>query len=206
MLHSYPDYVILKAKKYKGSWHDLFENDHPIHVEIGCGKGKFIYESALENPDINFIGIEKYDSVIVRALEKLIVQPLDNVKLVRLDATHIEDVFKEGEIDKLYLNFSDPWPKKRHAKRRLTSPRFLKRYQNVLKNEALIELKTDNYGLFEYSMMMFNNHSQYHIESLSLDLYKHVPKTNIQTEFELKFIEENKAIYFIKIYYQRSGE
>ncbi|QLY39350.1 tRNA (guanosine(46)-N7)-methyltransferase TrmB [Hujiaoplasma nucleasis] len=204
LIHSYPDYVVLKPKNHKGKWRDLFENKKPIQVEIGCGKGKFIYESGLYNPEKNFIGIEKFDSVIVRALEKLILEPLDNVKLIRFDATHINDIFKENEVEHLYLNFSDPWPKLRHSKRRLTSPQFLEKYHHILKDGAIIDMKTDNYALFEYSLMMFNQSDYFAIIDVSLDLYKDLPATNIQTEFEMKFVEENNAIYYIKA--QHKGE
>ncbi|MDA3931490.1 MAG: tRNA (guanosine(46)-N7)-methyltransferase TrmB [Tenericutes bacterium] len=198
LIHSYPAYVILNPKNHNGKWQSLFDNEHPIEVEIGCGKGKFIFEKALNNPNINYIGIEKFDSVIVRALEKLILQPLDNLKLVRFDATYITDIFEENEIDRLYLNFSDPWPKNRHEKRRLTSPRFIKRYHQTLKNDANIEMKTDNYSLFEYSLMSFNHSDVIDILDFSLDLYKHFPSSNIQTEFEMKFVEEDKPIYYLK--------
>lgn len=205
LIHSYPDYMITKPKKCFGKWHDLFGNAHPIKIEIGCGKGKFIYESALKHPEINFIGIEKFDSVIVRALEKIIARPLDNLKLIRMDANDIESVFVQGEVEQLYLNFSDPWPKKRHAKRRLTSPRFLKRYQAILEDKALIEMKTDNYPLFEYSMMMFNQDISYDIMACNLDLYKNNLTDNIQTEFEMKFVSEGHSIYYLKIFFRRTA-
>ncbi len=203
LIHSYPDFVVLKPKQLKGHWQELFENDHPIEVEIGCGKGKFIFESALNNPNKNFIGIEKFDSVIVRALEKVILEPLDHLKLIRFDATHINDVFAENEVDHLYLNFSDPWPKIRHAKRRLSSPQFLNKYHHILKEESIIDMKTDNYGLFEYSMMMFNQSEYFDIIDISLNLYHNLPSNNIQTEFEMKFVEENKPIYYIKAMHRR---
>lgn len=202
LIQSYPNFMITKPKNHYGQWHELFDSNQPIEIEIGCGKGKFIYESALKHPNINFIGIEKFDSVIVRALEKLIERPLPNLKLVRMDATEIETVFAPGEIRKLYLNFSDPWPKIRHAKRRLTSPRFLSRYQSILKDQTMIEMKTDNYSLFEYSMMMFNEHPAYDIMSCVLDLYSHHPDDNIQTEFEMKFVEEGHSIYYLKILFK----
>ncbi|MFO7970045.1 MAG: tRNA (guanosine(46)-N7)-methyltransferase TrmB [Candidatus Izemoplasmatales bacterium] len=199
LIHSYPNYIVEKPKINKGRWHDIFDNDNPIEIEIGCGKGKFIYEKAEKNPDINYIGIEKFDSVIVRALEKLILKPLDNIKLIRFDANNILDIFASNEISKIYLNFSDPWPKRRHIKRRLTSPRFLNRYHMILQNFGQIYLKTDNYSFFEYSMMQFNNSIHYSIEDLSLDLYQNLMEDNIQTEFEIKFIEENKPIYYLNI-------
>jgi tRNA (guanine-N7-)-methyltransferase len=202
LIDAHPNYVITKPKLHQGMWSQVFGNNHPIEVEIGCGKGKFIFESALKNPDKNFIGIEKFDSVIVRALEKIIQKPLDNLRLVRMDANQIEEVFEEGEINQLYLNFSDPWPKKRHAKRRLTSSRFLKRYQSILKEQTIIKMKTDNYPLFEYSMMMFNDHPQYDIISCVLDLYQIDLEDNIQTEFEMKFVEEGHFIHYLKIQFK----
>lgn len=197
LIHSYPDFLILKPKNYKGKWSNLFGNNQPIKVEIGCGKGKFIYESAKKNPDVNYIGIEKFDSVIVRALEKLILQPLDNLKLIRFDASNITEIFDDEEVDGLYLNFSDPWPKKRHEKRRLSSPRFLKKYHSILKDGSIVQMKTDNYSLFEYSMMSFNHSDYFSLKSISLNLYSNLPSKNIQTEFELKFLEQNKPIYYI---------
>jgi tRNA (guanine-N7-)-methyltransferase len=198
LLNSYPNIVIANPKKHAGQWHVVFGDKKPIEIEIGCGKGKFIYEKAENNPDINFIGIEKFDSVIVRALEKALVTPLDNLRLIRFDAQEIDKVFKDNEINNIYLNFSDPWPKKRQAKRRLTSPQFLESYKKILKPEGNIYLKTDNYGLFEFSMMIFNEDSMYMIEDISLDLYKNLPKDNIQTEFEMKFVKLDKPIYYIK--------
>ena len=202
LIRAYPQMLITQPKKLRGRWNEQFSESQPIFVEIGCGKGKFIYEMAIMHPNKNFIGIEKFDSVIVRALEKLIENPLPNLILVRMDATEITEVFHPGEVDQLYLNFSDPWPKKRHAKRRLTSPRFLNRYQSILKNNALIQMKTDNYPLFEYSMMMFNQHTQYDVLSTLIDLYRHDVSMNIQTEFEKKFVEEGHAIYLLKIIFK----
>ncbi|MFW5794091.1 MAG: tRNA (guanosine(46)-N7)-methyltransferase TrmB [Bacillota bacterium] len=204
LIRSYPDYIVEKPKNHKGRWNELFDNDNPIEVEIGCGKGKFIYEIAAKNPKKNYIGIEKYDSVIVRALEKLIVKPLDNIKLIRFDATNIIDIFAKDEISNIYLNFSDPWPKRKHAKRRLTSPIFLNLYHKILQENGDIFLKTDNYSFFEYSLMEFNNSSYFYIEDILLDLYQNLPKDNIQTEFETKFIEENKPIYYLKTMHKRS--
>ena len=203
LINAHPSMVVTKPKKHRGAWQNLFEKKQPIEIEIGCGKGKFIYESALKYPDKNFIGIEKYDSVIVRALEKLIQHPLNNLILVRMDATHIEDVFALGEVDHVYLNFSDPWPKRRHAKRRLTSPRFLQRYQAILEDKTSIEMKTDNFGLFEYSMMTFNHDEAFQIKDISLDIYHGDYRDNIQTEFEMKFVEEGKPIYYINTRYLR---
>ncbi len=206
LLEEYPEYVIENPKIHSGSWFEIFNNQNDIELEIGCGKGKFIYEKAEKNPGINFIGVEKFDSVIVRALEKMIYKPLKNLKLIRFDAANIKDVFKNNEINNIYLNFSDPWPKKRQAKRRLTSPDFLNSYKNILKKNGSIYLKTDNYGLFEYSMMMFNDDENFQIEIISLNLYNDLPSDNIQTEFEIRFVELNKPIYYIKAKFKGETE
>lgn len=198
LLESYPNIVVENPKKHAGKWRDVFGDNKQIELEIGSGKGKFIYEKADKNPDINFIGVEKFDSVIVRALEKALITPLSNLRLIRFDATNIDEVFKDNEIENIYLNFSDPWPKKRQAKRRLTSPNFLSSYTKILKNGGHIHLKTDNYGLFEYSMMTFNDDKNFEIEKILLDLYQDLPKDNVQTEFEIKFIKLNKPIYYIR--------
>ena len=198
LIREYPNIVIPNPKKHAGHWTEAFNNDNIIEIEIGSGKGKFIYEKAELNSNINYIGIEKFDSVIVRALEKTLINPLDNLRLIRFDAQDIDEIFKDNEITNIYLNFSDPWPKRRQAKRRLTSPNFLKKYKKKLKNNGSIFLKTDNYGLFEYSMMMFNEDDNFVMEKIMLDLYSDLPKDNIQTEFEMKFVKENKPIYLIK--------
>lgn len=194
-INKYTDYIIPTPEKHMGKWNELFKNDHPIEIEIGCGKGKFVYEKALNNPFTNFIGIEKFDSVIVRALEKLLENPLPNVVLLRLDANKIDTVFEKNEVSKIYLNFSDPWPKNSHAKRRLTSMQFLDRYSKILKEKSIIEMKTDNFGLFQYSILSFNRHTNYTIKEIYLDLYKNKPIDNIQTEFEKKFVEQGNLIF-----------
>ena len=189
--------VIKNPESYKGSFCDLFVNHHPIYIEIGMGKGNFIIGMALKYPDVNFIGIEKYDSVLVRALDKL-DEPLPNLKFIRMDATMIENVFNH-EIDVIYLNFSDPWPKKRHAHRRLTSPEFLKRYDALFKEQKNIVMKTDNRKLFEYSLISFNENG-YHFDELSLNLYQDDLTDNVQTEYERKFHELGFSIYKIRVY------
>ena len=150
-------YLILEPEKYKGKYKKLFNNDNPIYIEIGMGKGKFIIENAINNPNINYIGIEKYDSVIVRAVQKLSELELPNLKLIRIDAENIEDVFSK-EIDRMYLNFSDPWSKTRHERRRLSSHEFLKRYDSIFKNTNHIIQKTDNRKLFEFSIMSYTSY------------------------------------------------
>ena len=191
--------VIPNPEEHFGKWNEVFNNSNPIEVEIGCGKGKFVYEKALNNPNINFIGIEKFDSVIVRALERLLEEPLPNIKLIRFDAENIEKVFKKGEVSLIYLNFSDPWPKNRTAKRRLTSQKFLNRYRNILVNESEIKLKTDNFSLFQFSMMSFVKHKEYTIEEINLNLYKKLPEDNVQTEFEKRFVEKGNLIFYQKV-------
>ena len=190
-------YLILNPIEYKGNYQKLFNNNNPIYIEIGMGKGNFIIENAKKYPDINFIGIEKYDSVIVRAIEKLEQLELPNLKLIRIDANNIVDVF-DKEIDLIYLNFSDPWPKARHEKRRLSSHEFLKKYDSIFKNKKNIIMKTDNRKLFEFSIMSYTSYG-YSINEISLDLYKDDISNNIPTEYEMKFNELGFPIYKIDV-------
>lgn len=186
--------VFLQPKDNKGKWRKIFGNNNPIHLEIGMGKGQFLINMALNNPNINFIGIEKFDSVMVRTLEKMANYELNNIKVIKIDASDILDVF-DDEISKIYLNFSDPWPKRRHAKKRLTSEVFLKKYEQL--GNLDIEQKTDNRKLFEYSVQSFVNNG-YKILDLSLDL--HSDKENIiTTEYEDKFTKRNQVIYYINV-------
>ena len=164
----------------------LFSNEFPIHIEIGMGKGKFIYTLAKLNPNINFIGIERFDSVIVRALEKVIEEPLDNLYLIRTDASDLREIFRNDSIDRIYLNFSDPWPKDRHAKRRLTHKNFLNIYKDLLKEDAELHFKTDNTELFNFSVQELKDFPM-NITLLELDLHSNDFKGNIMTEFEEKF-------------------
>lgn len=177
-------YYILNPQDYKGVWHKLFKNNNPIYIEIGMGKGKFILENAISNPDINYIGIEKYDSVIVRAIQKTNDIELNNLYLVKIDAINLIDIF-DREIDTIYLNFSDPWPKKRHTKKRLTSEVFLSIYDKIFKSTKKIIMKTDNIDLFNYSVESLKNNG-YQITFMTNDLIKeNIP--NIMTEYEEKF-------------------
>ncbi|MBQ2947310.1 MAG: tRNA (guanosine(46)-N7)-methyltransferase TrmB [Bacilli bacterium] len=185
-------FIIKNYKEYKGKYKTIFNNNNPIHIEIGMGKGDFIIGMAKKYPEINFIGIEKFDSVIVRAIEKL-DEEIPNLRLIRMDATEIEEVFNK-EVDTIYLNFSDPWPKNRHSDRRLSSLKFLKRYDNLFKGEKIIIMKTDNRKLFEFSLIEFNNYN-YKFEEISLDLYKDDIKDNVQTEYERRFHELGFPIY-----------
>ena len=188
-------YYIENPSIYKGKWNELFNNNNPIYIELGMGKGDFIINNALKYPNINFIGIEKYDSVIVRAIQKSNELELNNLKLIRLDVINIDNIF-DKEIDKIYLNFSDPWPKERHAKRRLTSNIFLDKYSKVFKNDYIIEMKTDNIDLFNYSVESLKDYG-YNIEYITNDLHSE-NIDNIETEYEHKFsskgIKINKFI------------
>lgn len=173
------------------NWNKVFNNNNPIYIEIGMGKGKFIIENAINNPNINYIGIEKFDSVIVRAIEKVEQLDIPNLKFIRMDATRIDEVFNK-EIDRIYLNFSDPWPKDRHSKRRLTSPIFLEKYDKVFKKDNIIEMKTDNIDLFNYSIYSLKAHG-YNIEYITNDLHRE-NVDNIMTEYEERFSLLNNKI------------
>ena len=188
-------FSIQQPEQMKGKWAEVFQNDHPIHIEVGMGKGQFIIEMARRNPEVNYIGIEKYSSVLVRAVEKLEDFEQDNLRLIRMDAENIEEVFDKDEVDRIYLNFSDPWPKDRHAKRRLTSPRFLERYSKIFRGNNKIIMKTDNIDLFNYSVESLKEYG-YNIDYLTNDL--HNSKENIiTTEYEDKFTSKGiKINYF----------
>ena len=189
-------YFVNNPENYIGKWNTYFQNNNPIYIEIGMGKGQFIIENAKRYPNINFIGIEKYDSILALALKKINIE-LPNLVMIRLDAFNIDSIFKE-EIDTIYLNFSDPWPKKRHAKRRLTSPEFLKKYDLIFKNNNHIVMKTDNKDLFSYSIKTLNNHG-YYINNITFDLEKEKDSLNIMTEYEEKFTKLNNPIYKIDV-------
>lgn len=190
-------YCINDPFTYKGTYQKLFNNNHPIYIEVGMGKGQFIIENAIKYPDINFIGIEKFDSVIVRAIDKLNDLDLPNLRLIRFDAIEITNAF-DHEISLIYLNFSDPWPKVRHANRRLTSSIFLDKYDLISKGKPHIIQKTDNRGLFEYSVQSMVNYG-YQINNIALDLYATDIKDNIQTEYEERFVKKGNLIYMIDV-------
>lgn len=190
-------YIILNPNLFISDWKNVFNNENPIYVEIGMGKGDFILENAKMYPDINFIGIEKYDSIIALAIKKINKEKLNNLRLIRMDAINILDVFNH-EIDKIFLNFSDPWPRERHAKRRLTSEVFLNKYDEIFKKTKVIEMKTDNQNLFEYSLISFNNNG-YLIKEISLNLHNSNISDNIMTEYERKFSKDDKPIYYVKV-------
>jgi len=189
ILENHSSFVVLDTKANKGKWHEIFGNNHPIYIEIGMGKGDFIIENASRYPDINFIGIEKFPSVLVGAVKKIdeAKLTLSNLKIIKEDAIVLNEVFDNNEIDCIYLNFSDPWPKKKHAKRRLTSPLFLDVYQKILKKDGQLILKTDNRILFEYSLISFQQFGM-NFHDVCLDLHHSDGyEDNIQTEYERKF-------------------
>lgn len=182
------DFVIHEEEKLKGHWHDFFGNNNPIYIEIGMGKGQFITELARRNPDINYIGIEKYSSVLVRAIEKREQEEdMNNLYFIRMDAEYITNVFDKDEIDRIYLNFSDPWPKDRHAKRRLTSTHFLDLYDKILVPSGRIIFKTDNIDLFNFSLEQVPE-AGWTLENYTYDLHhSEYNEGNIMTEYEAKF-------------------
>lgn len=172
----------------KGRWHLIFGNENPIHIEIGMGKGQFIMKLAKDHPDINYIGIERYSSVLLRALQKMEVEPLPNIRFLCMDASMITEVFDKEEVAKIYLNFSDPWPKERHAKRRLTSRQFFERYDKILAGNGVVEFKTDNDDLFAFSMEEVAE-AGWTLDAHTFDLH-HDPvlnEGNVMTEYEEKF-------------------
>lgn len=188
-------YVIQEPEKLKGKWSSLFHNNHPIHIEIGMGKGQFIHELAAANPDINYIGIEMYSSVLYRALEKRAETELENLFFLRFDAKYLADIFDHGEVSRIYLNFSDPWPKDRHAKRRLTSAGFLAIYNEILTSDGFIQFKTDNRDLFDFSVETVEESALWNINEITYDLHhSEFLEGNIMTEYESRFVAEGKPI------------
>ena len=187
------NYLIKDYKSNIGNWSKIFKNNNPIHLEIGMGKGDFIYNMALKYPNVNFIGIEKYTGVIARAIKKY-PEALNNLLIINMDALELLNVFHK-EIDTIYLNFSDPWPKERHKKRRLTSEEFLNIYQNIFKGQNHIIMKTDNLGLFASSLISLSNFG-YKFINVNLDLSNSdIP--NVLTEYEAKFIKEGIKINYL---------
>ena len=181
-------HCIQEPRAEKGRWHLIFGNENPIHIEIGMGKGQFIMKLAKEHPDINYIGIERYSSVLLRALQKMEIEPLPNIRFLCMDASIITEVFDKEEVAKIYLNFSDPWPKERHAKRRLTSRQFFERYDKILAGNGVVEFKTDNDDLFAFSMEEVAE-AGWTLDAHTFDLH-HDPvlnEGNVMTEYEEKF-------------------
>ena len=189
-------YVILDPENYKSRWNEVFGNDHPIRLEVGMGKGQFIMELARQNPGINYIGIERYTSVLLRAVQKMDTLQLPNVHFLCEDAAKLPEIFAPEEVNRIYLNFSDPWPKDRHAKRRLTSRQFLARYNEILKPDGVIEFKTDNRPLFDFSLEEVRE-AGWQLLLCTYDLHheEELMKDNIMTEYEAKFSAKGNPIH-----------
>jgi tRNA (guanine-N7-)-methyltransferase len=200
-LEQYPQYVISQPELLKNKWSEAYEKKQPLHIEIGTGRGRFITGMAKANPDINYLGIELQKSVMVSALDRLIEADIPNVKLLNADASNLQQYFAKNDVDRVYLNFSDPWPKKRHDKRRLTYKTFLKQYEEILVNQGEIHFKTDNQGLFEYSLMSFSEYGML-LKYVSLDLHHSEFEGNIMTEYEEKFSSMGNRIYRCEVKYR----
>ncbi len=189
-------FVVHEPQEYKGRWRELFSNDHPLRIEIGMGKGRFIMDLARMHPEINYVGIEKYSSVLLRGIQKMETDPLPNLYFIRMEAEEIADVFGREEVERIYLNFSDPWPKDRHAKRRLPSREFLKRYDEILVRDGVIEFKTDNQDLFRFALEEIAP-AGWRLLQMTEDLH-HDEKMlagNVMTEYEEKFSALGNPIY-----------
>ena len=189
------EYVIRDEQNMKGKWHGLFGNDNPIHIEVGMGKGRFIMDMARLHPDINYIGIEKFSSVLVRAIEKQEIEKLPNLYFIRMEAEYIENVFEKGEVSYIYLNFSDPWPKDRHAKRRLPSKEFLGRFAEILVDHGHVEFKTDNKDLFDFALEQ-REEAGWIMIAHTFDLHHNAEMVegNIMTEYEERFSAKGNPI------------
>lgn len=196
IIAKHDDLVLQQPEQYKGKWKEVFQNENPIHIEVGMGKGQFLYQLALRYPEINYIGIEVVPSVMVRAVEKYVPDRLPNVRLLCVNAEQLVDIFEDEEVSQIYLNFSDPWPKNRHEKRRLTYKRFLAIFEQILIPNGEIHFKTDNRGLFEYSIISMTNYGMKLID-ICLNLHQSGYEDNIMTEYEERFVSLNHPIYYL---------
>jgi tRNA (guanine-N7-)-methyltransferase len=189
-------FCIQNPAEHKGHWQEFLGSKHPIHIEIGMGKGRFLMELAALHPDISYIGVERYTSVLLRAVQKMEEAPLPNVHFLCIDAATLPDIFAEGEVDRIYLNFSDPWPKDRHAKRRLTSREFLARYDQFLTADGRIEFKTDNQDLFTFSLEEIDASPRWKLDASTRDLHHDavMNEGNVMTEYEEKFSAKGNPI------------
>ena len=191
--------VVQEIQDRQGAWNELFPQKQPLHMEIGMGKGQFLLNMALQHPDINYIGVERYESVLYKALKRMDTEPFDklsNIRFLCIDAAWLPEIFARGEIEKIYLNFSDPWPKAAHARRRLTSPDFLLRFEAVLTPGGLLEFKTDNLDLFQYSLEKIEE-SRWELVQRTFNLHEdsQMVEGNIMTEYEEKFSSLGNPIY-----------
>lgn len=197
------NYIIKDVENHKKNLKKLFNNNHPLHIEIGMGKGQFILNMAKNNPNINFIGIEKYSSVLLSATKKALDYELENVYMLHYDANNLRDLFNDNEVERIYLNFSDPWPKSGHAKRRLSHSNFLEMYKDILTKNGGIWLKSDNRKYFEFSIMEIANFG-FILKNVSLDLHNSDCDFNVETEYEEKF-KQNGPIYRLEAYYETNN-
>lgn len=199
IVRTHPSFV-QEPEKLKGKWAEYFKNTNPLHIEIGSGKGKFITTLAGQNENINYIAIEKFAAVIIKLVKKIPDEGLPNLAVINADAENLAQYFGQGEISRIYLNFSDPWPRKRHAKRRLTNLRFLEIYKTLLKKDGIVAFKTDNQDLFDYSLEQFEL-AGYLLEDITYDLHKSpLSEGNVTTEYEERFIGEGLPIYGLTAY------
>lgn len=201
------EYFVHNPRKYYGQWFRFLGNEYQIHIEIGSGKGQFLLEMAKENPDINYIGIEHYSSVLLRAIQKVEADPVPNLHYICVDASVLTEIFEQGEVDKIYLNFPDPWPKDRHEKRRLTSPIYLNRFGYLLAEDGDIEIKTDNKQLYEYTLDQIRNSKIWKIDKFTDNLHfdQSLNEDNVLTEYEERFSSKGNAIYKIIFSYEDFG-
>lgn len=195
------EFVVQEPTEYKGRWKELFDTPGELHIEVGMGKGRFLNEMARLHPEINYIGIEMYSSVLLRALQKMEADPLQNLRFLCMDARLLPEVFKKGEVDHIYLNFSDPWPKDRHAKRRLPSRQFLARFDQILKPEGRLSFKTDNRDLFDFAVEELEP-AGWKAEVITYDLHHDAVlcEGNVMTEYEERFSSKGNPIYKYIIY------
>jgi tRNA (guanine-N7-)-methyltransferase len=209
-LHRQPDLYIPEPKEMKGRWHDFFGNQQPIHVELGMGKGKFISGMSARHPEWNFIGIDMKEELLMQASDKARdlwqtkaeVSP-PNIAFILFNIEHVLDVFAPAEVSRIYLNFSDPWPKRRHARRRLTHPEFLNKYKMILRKDGEIHMKTDGEGLFEFSLNSFSE-MDFGLRNISLNLHKEGPHPDhVMTEYESKFHDRGQPIYRCEAYLRK---
>jgi tRNA (guanine-N7-)-methyltransferase len=193
-IESHPSIVEQDPEKWKGRWHDRFGSEAPLHIEVGTGKGRFLTEMAKMYPHINYIGVEKYESVLVTAVQRTVEENIPNIKFLQKDVSDLTDYFSPKELARVYINFTDPWPKKKHAKRRLTHEYFLTKYNRLLNYKGAIHFKTDNQGLFEYSIESMSKYGMA-IENVSLDLHNSEIEGNVMTEYEEKFSNKGMRIF-----------
>lgn len=189
------EYVVKEPANLNGKWKSFFGNENEIHIEIGMGKGKFLFTLASLHPDINYIGIEKYSTVLLRAVQKMEQEPLPNLIFIRMDAEVLTEIFAAGEVERIYLNFSDPWPKERHARRRLPSREFLARYDQILKKDGRLEFKTDSRELFAFALSEVED-SKWHLDACTHDLHQdsEMMRENVMTEYEERFSSKGNKI------------